>query len=428
MIPADQHQLAPDLESACEPVLRALGEDLQSRSAQLSLTLSQRLAPKVLEIAGDDPAALARNRISLETGLNALGGMLAEGAGADADAIQLPDAVLADLREAAEQELSSASLLRLQRLGHAALWELLLGELVARAANRAELAGAIGIAGRCLFAYVEKATALAELYAAEHDRLDRSFDAIRAETIAAILNHNELDDRAAGRRLRYDLSRYHVGICAWLERPAGDLDSVRLLEAAVARFAADAGAQAWLRHPLGPLIVAGWMSWSAPHMILSLERLSPHDERLSRVHVAIGEPAPGVAGFRATHHEALQARRVCTLAGHSPPSVTRYALVALEAMATVDLEQSRALVQRQLGRLHSDQDTAQRIAATLRVYLDEHGSRGQTAKRLGVHENTVSYRIRQAEEILGRSVERDTLSLRVALALAPLIGGDARGA
>jgi DNA-binding PucR family transcriptional regulator len=57
----------------------------------------------------------------------------------------------------------------------------------------------------------------------------------------------------------------------------------------------------------------------------------------------------------------------------------------------------------------------------VRAYLDENCSRGRTAKRLHVHDNTVAYRIRQAEELLGRSLERRTLELRVALALADVV-------
>jgi DNA-binding PucR family transcriptional regulator len=71
--------------------------------------------------------------------------------------------------------------------------------------------------------------------------------------------------------------------------------------------------------------------------------------------------------------------------------------------------------------LASRDDTTRRLGATVRAYLDENGSRGRTAKRLHVHENTVAYRLRQAEELLGRSVEKRTLELRVALALADLV-------
>jgi DNA-binding PucR family transcriptional regulator len=144
------------------------------------------------------------------------------------------------------------------------------------------------------------------------------------------------------------------------------------------------------------------------------------------VRVALGEPAPGVAGFRASHEQAKHARRIATLSRRSPGSVTHYGRVALQAMATADLDQAQAFVEHHLGHLAAGDDTTRRLLATLRVYLDEHAGRGRTAKRLGVHENTVSYRIRQAEEILGRSVESDTLDLRVALALTAVVGAEWR--
>jgi DNA-binding PucR family transcriptional regulator len=39
-----------------------------------------------------------------------------------------------------------------------------------------------------------------------------------------------------------------------------------------------------------------------------------------------------------------------------------------------------------------------------------------------VHENTIAYRVRQAEELLGRSLERDTVNLQVALELEAVVG------
>jgi DNA-binding PucR family transcriptional regulator len=102
--------------------------------------------------------------------------------------------------------------------------------------------------------------------------------------------------------------------------------------------------------------------------------------------------------------------------------VTRYGRVALAALATADPGQAASFVRHQLGELGADDDTSRRLAATLRVYLDEHCSRSRAAKRLGLHENTISYRVRQAEEILGRGVEEDTLELHVALALAGVVG------
>ena len=130
-----------------------------------------------------------------------------------------------------------------------------------------------------------------------------------------------------------------------------------------------------------------------------------------------GRVGHGIAGFRQSHSEAVEARRVAELADRPAGTITRYARVALAAIATVDLEQARIFVQRELRGLPADDDLTARLTATLRTYLDESSSRSRTAQRLGIHENTVSYRIRQAEELLGRSVDQRTLELRVALAL-----------
>jgi DNA-binding PucR family transcriptional regulator len=59
---------------------------------------------------------------------------------------------------------------------------------------------------------------------------------------------------------------------------------------------------------------------------------------------------------------------------------------------------------------------------TLAVYLRENQSRTRTAEVLQIHPNTVSYRVRQAEELLQRTFERDTVDLQVALAVLPALG------
>ena len=110
------------------------------------------------------------------------------------------------------------------------------------------------------------------------------------------------------------------------------------------------------------------------------------------------------------------------MAGRPEGSVTRYLDISLCALATADVDHARAFVARELGALAACDDTTRRLAATVRTYLDQNGSRGRAARRLNVHENTVAYRLRQAEEILGRSVDKRTLELRVALAVVDLVG------
>jgi DNA-binding PucR family transcriptional regulator len=111
-----------------------------------------------------------------------------------------------------------------------------------------------------------------------------------------------------------------------------------------------------------------------------------------------------------------------SLMGRSGGTVTRYRDIELAAIATIDLERTRAFVHRTLGELmHDDDDATLRIVSTLRVYLQENRSRTRAARRLRIHENTISYRIRQAEEILGGSVDSNALNLSVALALLPSV-------
>ncbi len=56
------------------------------------------------------------------------------------------------------------------------------------------------------------------------------------------------------------------------------------------------------------------------------------------------------------------------------------------------------------------------------LYLEENGSRVATAKRIGVHPNTVANRIRACREILGREVGQEQVPLLVALNLAATLG------
>ncbi len=63
------------------------------------------------------------------------------------------------------------------------------------------------------------------------------------------------------------------------------------------------------------------------------------------------------------------------------------------------------------------------LLETLDAFLREHGSRGETAARLGVHRNTVRNRVAQIEERLGRPL--DDPQVRVDAWVALKIGGAA---
>jgi len=77
--------------------------------------------------------------------------------------------------------------------------------------------------------------------------------------------------------------------------------------------------------------------------------------------------------------------------------------------------------ERELGPLAARDDSTIRLASTLGVFLEEGASFVRAARRLGVHTNTVTYRVRRAEDLLGHKVTERQLELRVALRLARLV-------
>jgi DNA-binding PucR family transcriptional regulator len=136
--------------------------------------------------------------------------------------------------------------------------------------------------------------------------------------------------------------------------------------------------------------------------------------------VAFGRPAEGLAGFRSSHAEALQAARIASLAGGT--AVTSYTKVELVSLLADDLPRARAFVTGQLGALASTAEPSQRLRETVLAFLASGGSATRVAKELYVHQNTVAYRVKRAEEMLGRKVTENPIELTCALKLAAVLG------
>ena len=137
--------------------------------------------------------------------------------------------------------------------------------------------------------------------------------------------------------------------------------------------------------------------------------------------MAFGALADGVEGFRRSHEQARHARRVALLHGHRPGSVTLYERVALTALACADLDHARDFTEAELGELAAPDESTRRLAATLLAYLEERSSPKRAARRLGVHENTVTNRVRSAQELLPSPIDERIPELLVALRLRAVL-------
>lgn len=401
-------------------VLRPAGAELAERAGEIAAVANEHTSARLPELLAS-PEALEVNRSSTEASIRDFAAVLIDGAD-PAGTADLPAPTLAYARDGAQHGVELTTLMRSYRLAHAAIAHSFSEIIDAHANNAADRRLAADLGSAWMFAYVDAALCQAEqVYTAERDRWVRSAAASQVDTITTILAGQPIDTEVATRRLRHEVRRWHVAAIAWLDTHEEGRNTQAILEAAIRDIASAVGNQTPLLYPLGILSVAAWVSSHSEIPSKVLDDLRFRTSAAPGVRVAVGEPGVGLAGLRSSHVEALDAQRIARLAQRPVGTVTRYQAVSLRAIATVDMEQTRTFVRRELGRLGETDETTRRLAATVRTYLDENCSRGRTAKRLHVHENTVAYRIRQAEELLGRPVDTRTLELRAALALADVV-------
>ena len=104
----------------------------------------------------------------------------------------------------------------------------------------------------------------------------------------------------------------------------------------------------------------------------------------------------------------------------SAARLTAFVDVGLEAFALDDERLARAFVERELGPLAEDDARAATLRETLSAYFAAGNSASAAAVALDLHERTVSYRVRAAEQRLGRYILDCQDSLALALRLREL--------
>lgn len=262
---------------------------------------------------------------------------------------------------------------------------------------------------------------LTDTYMEERERVLRAALNRRTETVRALLAEEELDTDQAAVRLGYRLSGHHLAFVLWTDQgeSGGDAEVTDLLDRVAARVAADLGSTRLLTVSSG---ARGMWAWAGLDDLAHATDLAAPGriERLlagsidEPVRVAFGVPGARIAGFRSGHREAMAARQVAER-GEGGRRVAAYRDVEIAYLAGVDAEAMRGLIERELRALAGTEENAVRLRRTLHTYLAQHRSPEATAKALGVHKNTVRYRLQRIEELLGHPIEQRGLALEVAL-------------
>lgn len=411
--------------SACkvwQDVLRPVTAEMQTCAPLLARRIVDQYRSELPRIV-PDASAVAEQLASVEASLRQIAQSIATGD--DPRELDLTPATAAVGRTGAQRNIPLNDLFRSVRVAQEQTWQWLFDRIATTPA--AEHAKALDLATNWLFAYVDVLLIRAEhLYEVEREAWLSGAAAARAAAVDDILTGREDDPQRASKRLRYDINRHHVGVSTWLDVTRDDPDETQTTFAeALSQLTRAVSAQSTLVHPLGSMAIAGWLT--RPRAYTAAELAPAHISSTTRLPdglgVAMGEPGWGLSGFRRTHIEAAHANRVASLLGDRASAVTRYSDVALAALATSDGEHAVSFVKRVLGPLAANDEATFRIATTLAVYLEENRSPAKAAQRLTVHPNTVSYRVHQAEQFLGRQIDTHTLDLSVALALLPTIPG-----
>jgi DNA-binding PucR family transcriptional regulator len=400
-------------QASTRSAVRETAEELLPATPDLGRGMAEYISSGIPELGEiDDDELRAELLASCEANIGQVMGMLAHGA--RVDDITVPHEALNFLRGNVRRGLPLAVILRSYRLGHAWLWETWSEVLQERVDDSGELVAGQDESSAFMFAYVDRISdALVEEFGTERERMLRSAEQLRADTVRAIVGGGAIDPEAASRRLGYELRRHHVAM-----RVSSGASEVEGLERAVREAAAAlTGGE--------PLVVASgaarfevWCGSFDPPATDALERYEPPPGVL----VAFGKPGEGVAGFRSSYGEAKQAARIGALVGDSKPSVTSYARVELVSLLASDLPRARVFVAGQLGKLASTGGTADRLRETVLAFLVSGGSPTRVAEELFVHKNTVTERIKRAEEMLGRKVSESPVELEAALTLAAGLG------
>ncbi|WP_067820406.1 PucR family transcriptional regulator [Nocardia inohanensis] len=265
---------------------------------------------------------------------------------------------------------------------------------------------------------------LTDTYMREREQGLRAALSQRTDTVRALLDGTDLDPEQASARLGYRLAQRHLALLLWTDedptvvRPESPDVVAGLLERVVARTAAALGNGSALTLPAGASALWAWIGLddeAAAREILGAAAVPP-------VRIAVGNPAAHIAGFRDSHREAVAARQVAERARPGLPRVLHYAEIEVAYLAGVDETAMRALIARELGPLAAPDAQSARLRETLHAYLRARRSPEAAAKSLGVHKNTVRYRIQRIEELLGRSIDQRGARLDMALDCVAVYG------
>ena len=261
-------------------------------------------------------------------------------------------------------------------------------------------------------------------FVAEREQWQRGALARQAATVDAVLAGQDVDPAEATAALNYPVAPGHTAYTLWVDEAVADADVQRLLERAAAAGGGGGGggggrlraraAAAGPRAPHGEHRLAQRIGarslrcWSTGSAVPDGLDLPP------TVRCALGTAHPGIDGFRRSHEESAAALMVARRTGR-PFVAYRDVEIACLAHGIAGPDGPSTLVERELGALADDTAAAARLRETALAYLSAGGDARAAGAALVLHPNTVRYRIRQVEQVLGHPIDERRVYVELAL-------------
>lgn len=260
-------------------------------------------------------------------------------------------------------------------------------------------------------AHSQLADAIADMQPARDDS-GRYLHETESAVLASLLSGRGRPERFE-QVTRYPLDRVHVAAVAFSERR-----EPRKLVATTEQTLRTMGCTQIFKVMIAPNVLWAWGSVRNGDDLY----LEPPTQCKGWT-LAVGLPGRGTAGFIDSHDEARALQRVAMMAGwRNLGRILPYERYGAVAELAARPERLQRFLEAQLGDLLGAGGREADLRSTMLEYLNVNRSQYAAARRLHVSKNTVSYRIRRAEEILGRDLGTDLSPLHTALLATDILG------
>lgn len=394
---------------------------LADRAAELTGELVQLYARELPHLVNDDESVVSLLSASVYQNIDTALRIFQHGI--DPRRVEAPAAAMEYARRLAQRGTPVVDLIRAYYLGQTELLDHSLREAVRLESDPLLLGAMMSHTLTGAFAFIDRVTQqVVSAYQEERDRWLVNRSAVRAARVRALLDGDALDTSETG--LGYRLRGTHLAMIIWHAPAPAAGHVLGRLEAVATELAGELSTTA------APLFVphdevCAWV-W------FPLERSGmPDEERVRKVldkadpgiRFVLGDPGEGLDGFRRSHRQAQRVHNLAFAAGEHCDRVLTFRDVGAMALMAGDMAAARGWVADTLNDLATDDEQHARLRETLRVFLAAGGSYTAAATQLTMHKNSVQYRVRKAEEMLGRPVSENRLDVELALRLCHRLGG-----